>query len=123
MEEEEEFVVPPEEWLREGAWGTDPLADFEAQNEPRLDVVQKAHQQNQLAVINHSRYLIIGAMYLFAFLFFLALGSWAAHTLLPEKYHWMTAEQLSKIQSVIFSGSLGAITSSLAAKYFRQSPD
>lgn len=122
-EEREKSVRPPGEWLREGAWDTDPMASFEVQNEPRLDVVQTAHQKNQVAVITHSGYLIIGAMYFFAFLFFLALGSWTYHYIMPESWHWMTEAQLGKIQSIIFSGSLGAITTSIAAKYFKKDPD
>lgn len=52
----------------------------------------------------------------FAILFIGSLGSWAAHYLLPVKYHWLTVDQLSKIQSILFSGSIGGVVSLIAQK-------
>jgi hypothetical protein len=49
-------------------------------------------------------------------MFALSLIVWSWHYLAPACVTWLTAEQLSKIQSVIFSGSLGAIVTSILKK-------
>lgn len=115
----EDAIQPSEEWRREGAWDTDPIAALEVENEQRLDEVQKAHQKTHVAVITHAGIIIVVAMYFFSALFIAALASWAFHHLAPASWHWMTADQLSKIQAIIFSGSLGAITTGIAQRYFK----
>jgi hypothetical protein len=48
----------------------------------------------------------------FSLIFIASFISWSWHFIMPEYYQWLTSEQLSKIQSIIFSGSMGAIVSS-----------
>lgn len=56
--------------------------------------------------------LVVFVMILvFALLFLAAVFSWTAHHVLPESQHWLDEYQLSRIQSIIFSGALGAIVS------------
>ena len=57
----------------------------------------------------------------FTGLFLFSLLSWTLHYLFPIGWHWLDAAQLSKIQSVIFSGSLGAITSFIFKKQVSKS--
>ena len=47
-------------------------------------------------------------------LFVAVLGVWLFHFLTP--WGWLTELQLSKIQTVVFSGSLGALVSAFAQK-------
>lgn len=55
--------------------------------------------------------IVVVVLMVFLVLVFLAsLGAWVIHYVTP--FSWLDDEQLSKIQSVIFSGSLGAIVSS-----------
>ncbi len=54
-------------------------------------------------------------MFLFCGLFVVFLGSWAWHFIMPECWHWLKSDKINKIQSIIFSGSLGA----MASIYFR----
>jgi hypothetical protein len=53
----------------------------------------------------------------FALLFLGSLIAWSLHYLLPMCYHWLTDDQLSKIQSVLFSGSIGGVISVMAQKH------
>jgi hypothetical protein len=49
----------------------------------------------------------------FTLLFMTTLGTWTWHYIVASDYGWLTEDQLSKIQSIIFSGSLGAIVSGI----------
>lgn len=84
--------------------------------------------RNQLWALQLAGYLVPGLMIALFVSFVAALGIWVWHFLTPEAcvtvkdgppdcYHWLTADQLSRIQSVIFSGALGAIVSRLAQKH------
>ena len=57
----------------------------------------------------------------FTFLFLLSLIAWSLHYLLPECWHWLSADQLSKIQSVLFSGGMGAVISAIAQRQLSSS--
>lgn len=52
----------------------------------------------------------------FSIIFLTAFVVWALHFILPDSRHWLSPEQLSKIQSMIFSGAMGAIVSSYLKK-------
>lgn len=54
---------------------------------------------------------------IFSLLFIFSFVSWSLHFLLPEYFHWLKEYQLSKIQSIIFSGAMGAIVSSYIRKH------
>lgn len=49
----------------------------------------------------------------FSLLFLIALLIWSWHYLMPENLRWLNVENLGKIQSVLFSGSMGAIISGI----------
>lgn len=57
---------------------------------------------------------VVIMMCFFVTVFMASLGAWVIHYITP--WCWLTPEQLSKIQSVIFSGSLGAIVSAYMQK-------
>jgi len=48
------------------------------------------------------------------------LISWATHYLSPDKFHWLSDDQLSKIQSVLFSGGMGAVVSGIIQKQLKK---
>jgi len=54
-------------------------------------------------------------MIVFTALFVAAVVVWAVHFLTP--LCWLSEEQLSKLQSIIFSGSLGAVVSTYLQKH------
>ena len=76
--------------------------------------------RNQFNLLKAYGYAIVVFLGFFVILFLGSLGSWTAHYLLPVSYHWLTAEQLSKIQSVLFSGSIGGVVSIVAQKHLRK---
>ncbi|MBV7434506.1 hypothetical protein KRX19_05635 [Cardiobacteriaceae bacterium TAE3-ERU3] len=49
----------------------------------------------------------------FTFLFLAALFVWSWHYIAPKSLTWLCPSQLSKIQSVLFSGGMGAIISGI----------
>jgi len=57
-------------------------------------------------------------MWFFAAVFVASMGVWLFHFLTP--WGWLTELQLSKIQTVVFSGSLGALVSAFAQKHIAQ---
>lgn len=73
---------------------------------------------------NHGRLLWIwgwivpGLMIVFSLLFAAAIVVWSVHYLTPLEF--LRPEQLSKVQSVIFSGALGAIVSNYFNKHLLQ---
>ena len=45
----------------------------------------------------------------FAGAFVLTLLAWIFHYIAPTSWHWLCSDQLSKIQSILFSGGMGAV--------------
>lgn len=70
--------------------------------------------QNQGRLLWTWGWIVPGLMIVFTLLFAASILVWSWHYLTPCGF--LTPEQLSKIQSVIFSGSLGAIVSSYFQK-------
>lgn len=58
-------------------------------------------------------YVIVIFTLVFAATFLAALVAWAWHYITPICWHWLEGDQLSKIQSVLFSGGMGAIISGI----------
>jgi hypothetical protein len=56
-------------------------------------------------------------IWFFVIVFLAAMSSWLWHQIAPSKWLWLTDAQLSKIQSVIFSGSIGAVVSTYVQKH------
>jgi hypothetical protein len=59
---------------------------------------------------------MIAFLVFFAILFVGSLGAWSIHYLLPVDWHWLSEVQLSKIQSILFSGGIGGVISLIAQK-------
>lgn len=73
--------------------------------------------KNQVWFLKAYGFALVLFLAVFAILFLGSLASWSLHYLLPAGYHWLTPEQLSKIQSVLFSGSIGGVISIMAQKH------
>ena len=58
--------------------------------------------------------VVVVVMIVLVLVFLASLAAWVIHQITP--WQFLTPDQLSKIQSVIFSGSLGAIVSSYMQK-------
>lgn len=73
--------------------------------------------QGKVRAIRHSGMVFIAAMYFFSGLFALSIGLWFWHFLAPAEWCWISDEHLGRIQSVVFSGGLGAVLSGLVQHY------
>lgn len=95
------------------AWASDINALKEEKNWPDLD---KLKAENKFWLVRVIGWIAPVAMVIFSLVFVAFFVSWSLHYLLPECWQWLKDEQLSKIQSVIFSGAIGAIVSSYVKK-------
>ncbi len=71
-------------------------------------------RKNQGRMLSVWGWIVPCLMILFTLLFACALFIWSFHFLTP--WGWLTPDQLSKLQSIIFSGSIGAVVSSYLQK-------
>lgn len=100
---------PPEDW----GWVDQSLAEAEEKNWPDLEKVLK---ENDVAWAKAYGKIVLVFTVVFSSIFVLSLAAWSAHYILPKSWLWLSDDQLSKIQSVLFSGGMGAIISSIIRK-------
>ncbi len=105
--------VPPPEQSELPKWSKDPRAKAEEKNWPNEETLNGQKAENDRMWLKVYGYLVVGVAIVFTVLFVLSVLSWAIHHIAPESWNWLNPDQLSKIQSIIFSGSLGAIVSSV----------
>ena len=102
-------------------WSKDDKARREVQLWPDEAGLRGRRMKNEDTLLQVFGWLTPTLVCIFALLFVVALGAWAFHYVTP--WSFLNPDQLSKIQSVIFSGTLGAIVSSLAGPYFKNKRD
>lgn len=108
-------VPPPPSDLP--AWLGDLKATAEERNWDKEGKLRGQEEWNHLLWLKGYGVVVFLFLLFFALLFLGSLGSWAAHYLLPCEYHWLSEDQLSKIQSILFSGSIGGVVSIMAQKH------
>jgi len=106
--------------MSEGEDTTFPWAgDAKGQEEARLwgddEALQGMKRRNHTRLLWLWGWIVPALMLIFTLLFISSIAAWGLHYLTPWK--WLTPDQLSKIQSVIFSGSLGALVTSYIQKH------
>lgn len=94
-------------------WADDSAAKSEERMWGELD---KTRVKNDVIWLRVYGWVLVALTVTFAVLFIASVVSWSWHYLCPTNWHWLDADQLSKVQSVIFSGGLGAILSSVVQK-------
>lgn len=94
-------------------WAEDTAAQKEEKNWGSLDQIREANDGRWLFVYG---WVLVALTVTFALLFLAGIISWSWHYLIHDNWHWLSNDQLSKVQSVIFSGGLGAILSSVVQK-------
>lgn len=92
--------------------GSGPAAKEEA-GWTDLDKVRKTNDHRWLRAYG---WITLMFTIVFALLFLASLGVIAWHYLVSESYTWLPPEKVSKIQSLLFSGGMGAILSAAAKK-------
>lgn len=104
--------VPPPEIGASPKWA-DSMAIAEERKWNDLDKVRNANDVRWLWVYGN---IVVILTAVFAMLFIASLVTWAWHYLAPPSCGWLTPEQLSKVQSVLFSGGMGAVLSSIVQR-------
>ena len=111
-------VPPPPPPIESSAWFSDyNKAKEEEANWDKEGKLRGQEEKNHLRWLQAYGYVVIVFLFFFALLFVLFVGSWTFHHLLPSEFHWLDENQLSKIQSILFSGSLGGVVSVVAQKH------
>lgn len=108
--------VPPPDSPETPGWVGDPKAKLEQKFWGNDEKLQSAKTMADVLWVWAYAAVVILFLFVFSVLFLGSLASWAAHYLLPSNFHWLSGEQLSKIQSVLFSGSIGGVVSLIAQK-------
>lgn len=87
-----------------------------AKEEKYWDELDKVREKNDIIWLTVYGKILVAITTIFAGLFLVSLCFWAYHHLAPKCWTWLTPDQLSKVQSVLFSGGMGAIVSSVVQK-------
>lgn len=109
---------PPADWLDSKEWENDDSAIAEKSRWPDAASLQGTKDENTLKILRQTGNIAVALMWFFAFVFVVSMAVWLFHFLTP--WGWLSVDQLSKIQTVIFSGSLGALVSAFAQRHFVQ---
>lgn len=100
--------VPPD--LDSLDWADAGLAQKEEKN---WSDYEKIKTKNDLMWLRVYGFLIVFLTIIFTTIFIISLGIWSVHYMAPDSWLWLSEAQLSRIQSVLFSGGMGAIVSSV----------
>lgn len=92
------------------------MAQKEERYFPDEDALKGQRHKNDMVWLRAYGLVVVILMCFFSFLFVVSVFAWAWHYLMPTSYFWLTEDQLSKIQSVIFSGSLGGVVATVAQR-------
>lgn len=110
-----ETPVPPPVIGDPPQWADGGMATDEDIRWSELDEVKRGNDRRWLRVYG---WVVVAITVTFTFIFLSSLLVWAAHYLLPEKCLWLTDAQIAKVQSVLFSGGMGAVISSVIKRQF-----
>lgn len=103
------------------SWAQDGRAKAEEKNWADEPAIRGQKVTNNVLWLKIYGWILAGITITFSLLFVGSRLAWAAHYLLPISCHWLSADQLTKIQSVLFSGGMGAVLSSIAQKQLASS--
>jgi hypothetical protein len=106
---------PPEDWSKDEPWRDDSLADFETESDPLDAQLAEQEKRNRLAFRKHFARLAIVSMYIIWIVLILGALSWLWNYLTPWKF--LSDSQLDKVQSIVFSGMMGAFASAWARRH------
>jgi hypothetical protein len=106
---------PPPDWASEQPWQDDPLAGFEAENDPLDAQILEQDKRNRLKFRRHFGRISIISMYIIWLVIVVGALSWLVNYLTPWKF--LTDSQLDKVQSIVFSGMMGAFASAWARRH------
>lgn len=109
-----DLPAPTETDANPPAWADLTMAKREEKSWPDEDALQGVKRHNDMLWHRTYGIVVVIMMILLVVIFAASLGVWVWHYITP--WGFLNPDQLSKIQSVIFSGSLGAIVSAYMQK-------
>lgn len=112
MQEEQsqpDYSVPPPE-IGDPQWADKVAGTEEEKHWTELEGVKRDNDRRWLVVYG---WVVLVITITFTAIFLLSLIIWALHYMLPECWTWLSSHQLGKMQSVLFSGGMGAVISSV----------
>lgn len=108
--------VPPPAMSQPHKWVDKGSAKKEAENFANQNELRDQRTENEKRWLQVLGWILPAILMVFSFAFVAAFFCWAWHHLTPDEWQWLSKEQVSNIQSLIFSGSLGAIVSGTLRK-------
>lgn len=112
----EPTVPPPPEGAADApSWAEDTAAKQEEKFWSKEDALRGLQIDNDIIWTRVFGWIVAFLMIFFTSLFVVSLGSWFIHY--TTSWCWLSPDQLSKIQSIVFSGLIGAVVSSYAQKH------
>ena len=105
--------VPPPDNTELPRWADQAMAKAEVKGWPDEDELRGQRHRNDMLWLSCYGWIVVGITIIFTLLFVSSLVAWTWHYLAPVNWAWLTPEQLSKIQSIVFSSSLGAIVTTI----------
>lgn len=113
-----EIPVDTDELKEIPSWATgDNKAKDEQKNWGKLDSVIEENDVRWLRVYG---YILPALTIAFSTIFICSILVWAWHYIAPTSCLWLQDHQLSKIQSVLFSGGMGAVISGIISKQLKK---
>jgi hypothetical protein len=88
-------------------------------NRPEPPELAAARRGHLIDVIKIRRAFMKGVRqvaYVLPFLGFIMLVVWLWHLLAPDSYRWLSADQISHLQALLFSGAISALATAIATK-------
>lgn len=79
------------------------------------EAAQNEHERNE-KFRNHFEKMAVVALWIAFLILVLMVMSWVSHILLPSCYHWLTTEQLAKVQNLV----TGGVVASLAVGHLKK---
>lgn len=98
------------------SWAKDPKAKKEKENWDNEKDLRGQVVKNRVKFLKTVGWIAPAMVIIFSVIFTSGFIAWIWHYLTPDCWQWLSKEKLSKIQSVIFSGALGAIVSGYIRK-------
>ncbi|MEC5293494.1 MULTISPECIES: hypothetical protein [unclassified Aurantimonas] len=111
---------PPSGADAQTPWADDRQAALEDKNWADEEKLRGQRGKNRFWFLLNSGLLSVVFMWFFSAVFIASMSVWLIHYLAPVAWQWLNSDQLGKIQTVVFSGSVGALVSAFANRHFSE---
>lgn len=108
-------VPPPNSDVLSWA-GDSKMATAEEEQWPNESAINNVKSKND--VLWHTWYgkIVVGLLLFFVLVFVVIASIVTWHYIMPDYWTWLSPDRLSKLQAVVFSGSIGSVITSVAKR-------